>query len=94
MSAPSRRRLADPTGSIVHRNPQSDRDEFGDPRPALPRRTPQPHRVPAPTATSDVVLRAADAVAAWARTPDHRADGSDTWWTQEHAEPEPRQRPA
>ncbi|WP_067658875.1 hypothetical protein [Nocardia harenae] len=78
----------------MHRNPLFDRDELGDPRPPLPRRTPTAHRAPAPAATSDAALRAADAVAAWARTPDPRGEGSDTWWTKAVAEPEPRQRPA
>ncbi|MFC8526864.1 hypothetical protein [Nocardia sp. NPDC057227] len=79
----------------MHRNPLFDHDEFGDPRPPLPRRTPNAHRVPAPaTATSDVVLRAADAVATWARTPEFLAEGTDTWWTPELADPEPTQRRA
>ncbi|MEV0360013.1 hypothetical protein AB0H71_28540 [Nocardia sp. NPDC050697] len=78
----------------MHRNPLFDRDEFGEQRPPLPRRTPSAHRVPAPAATSDVVLRAADAVAAWARTPEFRSEGSDTWWASERVEPEPTQRPA
>ncbi|MFC8042196.1 hypothetical protein [Nocardia sp. NPDC057353] len=78
----------------MHSHPPSDQDEFGDPRPPLPRRTPSPHRAPAPTATPDVVLRAADAVAGWARAAETRPVGADARWSPEFADPEPRSRPA